>query len=95
MRSETARILRQFTYEYQGRWPDGARGASGGSTMEMQEKVPIVTGVRSGIGRATARHLAQEWAKVVVADLDAAPTPPTIIVSIVLTSGLSPLAAKY
>ncbi len=37
----------------------------------LQDKIAIVTGAASGIGRATARLFAQEGARVVVADIDA------------------------
>lgn len=38
--------------------------------MRLNDKVAVVTGAGAGIGAATARRLAQEGAKVVVADLD-------------------------
>lgn len=38
--------------------------------MRVQGKVAIVTGAGSGIGRATAEVLAEEGAKVVIADID-------------------------
>jgi NAD(P)-dependent dehydrogenase (short-subunit alcohol dehydrogenase family) len=38
--------------------------------MRLKNKVTVVTGAGSGIGAATARLLAKEGAKVVVADLD-------------------------
>ena len=37
---------------------------------ELDNKVALVTGAASGIGRATANRLAQEGAHVIVADLD-------------------------
>ena len=40
--------------------------------MRVKDKVAIVTGAASGIGQTTAEVLAEEGAKVVVADIDAA-----------------------
>ena len=39
--------------------------------MDIRNKVFIVTGGASGLGEGTARMLAQEGAKVVIADLQA------------------------
>ncbi|MGH9299522.1 MAG: SDR family NAD(P)-dependent oxidoreductase, partial [Acidimicrobiales bacterium] len=36
----------------------------------LDEKVAVITGAASGIGRASARRFATEGARVVVADLD-------------------------
>jgi NAD(P)-dependent dehydrogenase (short-subunit alcohol dehydrogenase family) len=41
-------------------------------TDRLANKVAVITGAASGIGRASARRFAQEGAKVVVADLDEA-----------------------
>lgn len=38
--------------------------------LDLQDKVAIVTGAASGIGKGIARRLAAEGAKVVIADLD-------------------------
>jgi 2-hydroxycyclohexanecarboxyl-CoA dehydrogenase len=38
--------------------------------MSMKDKIAVVTGAASGIGRATAQLLAEAGAKVVVADID-------------------------
>jgi len=40
--------------------------------MRLAEKVAIITGAASGIGRATAKRFAQEGARVVVADINPA-----------------------
>ena len=40
--------------------------------MRLQEKVAIITGTASGIGAATARALAREGARIVVADMQEA-----------------------
>ena len=39
--------------------------------MNMKDKIAVVTGAASGIGRATAQLLAEAGARVVVADIDA------------------------
>lgn len=46
--------------------------------MEIRDKVAIVTGGGSGIGRATALRLAAEGARVVVADIDSAMAEQTV-----------------
>ncbi|WP_265339950.1 SDR family NAD(P)-dependent oxidoreductase [Photobacterium angustum] len=38
--------------------------------MKLENKVAIITGAASGIGRAIAFEYAKEGAKVIVADLD-------------------------
>ena len=38
--------------------------------MSMKDKIAVVTGAASGIGRATAEALADEGARVIVADID-------------------------
>jgi len=40
--------------------------------MTFSDKLAVVTGAASGIGRATAQALAREGAHVIVADIDAA-----------------------
>ncbi len=40
---------------------------------QLQDQVAIVTGAASGIGKAIARRLAEEGARIVIADLLAAP----------------------
>src|SRR5689334_17265671 len=42
-----------------------------GELMNFSEKVSLVTGAGSGIGRATAIRLAQEGSRVVITDVDA------------------------
>jgi 3-hydroxybutyrate dehydrogenase len=40
--------------------------------MRLEDKIAIVTGAASGIGKEIARTFAREGAKVVIADLDLA-----------------------
>jgi 3-oxoacyl-[acyl-carrier protein] reductase len=40
--------------------------------MQLADQVALITGSARGIGRATARHLAQEGANIVIADINAA-----------------------
>lgn len=39
-------------------------------TQELANKVAVVTGGASGIGRAMVEHFVQEGARVVIADID-------------------------
>jgi NAD(P)-dependent dehydrogenase (short-subunit alcohol dehydrogenase family) len=43
-----------------------------GACRRLEDRVAVITGGASGIGRATARRLASEGARVVVADIDPA-----------------------
>ncbi|MFH5186555.1 glucose 1-dehydrogenase [Paenibacillus sp. TAB 01] len=54
--------------------------------MKLQNKVAVVTGARSGMGRAIAELYAREGAKVVVADLNQANID-TVVESIVASGG--------
>jgi 2-hydroxycyclohexanecarboxyl-CoA dehydrogenase len=47
--------------------------------MRLQDQVVIVTGAGSGIGRATARRLVEEGAKVAVADLNLEAAQETVV----------------
>lgn len=40
--------------------------------MSLKDKVVIITGASSGIGRATANKMAEQGAKIVVADFNEA-----------------------
>jgi NAD(P)-dependent dehydrogenase (short-subunit alcohol dehydrogenase family) len=46
--------------------------------MELKDKVAIITGAGSGIGRATALRLAREGVRIVVADMNDAGTAETV-----------------
>ena len=39
-------------------------------TVQLKDKVAIITGAGSGVGRASARRFAEEGALVVCADID-------------------------
>jgi 3-oxoacyl-[acyl-carrier protein] reductase len=47
-------------------------GMEGGNMGRVQDRVAIVTGAAHGLGQAMARRLAEEGARVVLGDLDAA-----------------------
>ena len=46
--------------------------------MRLQEKVAIVTGAASGIGKAIASRFAREGALVIVADKNESAIPPAV-----------------
>jgi len=60
---EAANIVRQVA--------TCARLQRGGRPMRLQDKVAIVTGAASGIGRSTAMLFAREGARLVLNDIDA------------------------
>src|SRR5262249_18130832 len=57
-----------------GRCPRGgqATGSLARAAMRLRDKVAVVTGAASGIGRATATLFAHEGARLVLNDIDAA-----------------------
>ena len=40
------------------------------TTVQLKDKVAVITGAGSGVGRASARRFAEEGASVVCADID-------------------------
>ena len=55
--------------------------------MILKDRVAIVTGAGSGIGRASAEILGHEGAVVIVADIDAAPGPLVVDVVAAVPAG--------
>src|SRR2546430_6557700 len=51
----------------------GCTSSTGGSKMKLQDKVALVTGGASGLGRATVETLLDGGARVVIADLPTSP----------------------
>lgn len=49
--------------------------------MKLQDRVAVVTGAASGMGKAIAKLYAQEGAKVVVADLNVGGLKPLSMIS--------------
>ena len=64
-----------------------------GNIMRLRNKVAIVTGAGSGIGRATAMLLASEGAKIIHSDVSAEATQETQRMLIAAGADCAPLAA--